>query len=89
MKTKVFIENFKGHDLFAIYEVDENDNKSKPTPYISFGVTKAIAITTHKSELEQFVKERMKTNIRANIDMTKLSPEEQNALQELMSKALK
>lgn len=89
MKTKVFIEQFKGHDMFAVYEVDEQDNKVKPTPYISFGATKAIALACHKDELEQFVKDRMKTNIKANIDMSKLSPEEQSALQELMSKASK
>ncbi len=87
MKTKVFIEQFKGHDMFAVYEVDEQDNKVKPTPYISFGATKAIALATHKDELEQFVKERMKTNIKTNVDLSKLSPEEQSAFQDLLSKA--
>ena len=87
MKTKVFIENFKGHDLFAIFEVDEQDNKIKPTPYISFGASKAAAIMAHKNELEQFTKERSKTQVKATIDLSKLSPEEQQAMQDLLEKA--
>ena len=87
MKTKVFIENFKGHDLFAIFEVDEQDNKVKPTPYVSFGASKAAAILTHKDELEKFIKERSKGQVKATIDLSKLSPEEQQAMQDLLNKA--
>lgn len=87
MKTKVFIENFKGHDLFAIFEVDEQDNKIKPTPFVSFGATKAAAIVSHKDELEQFAKARSKSQVKATIDLSKLSPEEQQAMQDLLEKA--
>ena len=87
MKTKVFIENFKGHDLFAIYEVDDNDNKLKNTPFMSFGGTKANAIVAHMKELEDFAKSKAKNSIKANIDMSKLSSEEQDAIQSILAKA--
>jgi hypothetical protein len=87
MRTKVFIETFKGHELFAIYEVDDNDNKLKQTPVISFGGTKASLIVNHIDSLKQFADKRAKNVVKANIDINKLSPEEQQALESLMSKA--
>lgn len=54
MITKVFIENFKGTKVFAVWEVDEQGKKLAPAPVISFGAKKASILMKHKAELEQF-----------------------------------
>lgn len=52
--TKVFIEDYKGNQMFSIWEVNEDGEKTKAFPIISFGKTKAEALIKHKFDLEGF-----------------------------------
>jgi len=56
-ETKVLPNEYKGHKLFAIFEVDEADEPIKQYPLISFGKKKAQAILKHLDELRDFVQE--------------------------------
>ncbi len=56
MKTKVFKDQFKGSDCFAVWPVDEAGNKVGNYPVVSFGVKKAAVIFKHLQELEDFIK---------------------------------
>lgn len=56
MKTKVFFDNFKGHLLFAVWEVDPEGNKVGQYPLFSLGAKKAIALANHLEEFKDFVK---------------------------------
>lgn len=50
--TKVFIEDFGKHKIFAVYEVDEEGEKiPDKKAVVQFGKTKALAILTHGEEL--------------------------------------
>lgn len=53
--TKVFFEEFKGSKMFAIFEVDENGEKTSQWPVVSFGKAKALEIDKHAQELQNFV----------------------------------
>lgn len=55
MKTKVFLDEFKGHKLFAVWEVDDNGNKVGQYPLFSLGAKKAIALATHLEEFKDYV----------------------------------
>lgn len=57
---KVFIEEFKGNDLFSIWEVDTEGNKTQKFPVVSFGLAKALAIVKCIEELNAFVEARKK-----------------------------
>lgn len=92
MKTKVFVEQFKGHPVFAIWEVDDAGNKLEPNkgPYMSFGAKKAyVLFNKHIADLEKFVADNQAQIATTNptIDMSKLSAEEQEALAKLLNKA--
>lgn len=54
-KTKVFYEQFNKHNLFVVYEVDEEGKKVSDKNIISFGIAKAVAIDNHIDELQAFV----------------------------------
>jgi len=81
MKTKVFIENFKGHNIFGVFEVDSQGDKLEPQkgPIVSFGVKKAAVLLSHKDDLEKFVASNQPSIPTDNpaIDISKLSPEQQ------------
>lgn len=80
MKTKVFIENFKGHNIFGIFEVDDFGNKKEPNkgPMLSFGAKKASILLSHKEDLEKFVaSNQVQSPTESGIDLSKLSPEQQ------------
>mgnify|MGYP006267739391 CR=1 FL=1 len=55
MKTKVFFDNFKGHKMFAVWEVDESSNKVGQYPLFSMGAKKAIALMYHLEEFKDYV----------------------------------
>lgn len=55
MKTKVFLDEFKGHKLFAVWEVDDNGDKVGQYPLFSLGAKKAIALATHLEEFKDYV----------------------------------
>lgn len=55
MSTAVFLEEFKGYPIFAIYKVGKNGRKIGFKPTISFGATKAKAILAHLEELKEWV----------------------------------
>jgi hypothetical protein len=57
MITKVFKDEFKGHELFAVWEVDAAGNKVGAYPMVSLGRKKAAAITGHWDEFKQFAEE--------------------------------
>jgi len=56
MKTKVFFDVFKGHNLFTVWEVDTDDQKIGQYPLLSFGVKKAIVLHHHLVELDSYIK---------------------------------
>jgi len=49
--TKVFYEVFNGHNLFVIYEVDDNGEKTSERNIVSFGKAKALELSKHSQEL--------------------------------------
>lgn len=59
--TEVFIDEFKGYPVFAIWAVDSIGNKSGGKPVVSFGLNKALAILKHLDEVEQWVNEEQET----------------------------
>jgi hypothetical protein len=54
-KLKAFEEVFKNHPILAIWEVDETGNKVGKFPVISFGRSKAEAITQLMTDIQTFV----------------------------------
>jgi hypothetical protein len=52
--TKVFIEEFKGHPIFAVWEVNGDGQKQGKAPIISFGKAKASVILEHLNLLQAF-----------------------------------
>jgi len=59
--TEVFIDEFKGYPVFAIWAVDSVGNKSGGKSVVSFGLAKALAILRHLDEVEQWVNEEQET----------------------------
>lgn len=55
--TKVFIEDFKGKRMFAVWVVDSNGLKVGEYPVISFGSKKAACIAAHLDDLKSYVLE--------------------------------
>lgn len=55
MKTKVFFDNFKGHRMFAVWEVDDQGNKVGQYPIFSLGAKKAVALSNHLEEFKDYV----------------------------------
>lgn len=53
-ETKVFMDKYKNADVFAIYEVDENDRKKYDYPVVSFGRYKAKVICDHIDDIFKF-----------------------------------
>lgn len=54
-ETKVFIDEFNGRPMFAVWEVDPAGNKAKQVPIVSFGKAKAEAILKHIDDLKDFL----------------------------------
>ncbi len=52
MQTRAFKEEYKGHPVISIWNVDDAGNKVGKVPVISFGQTKAIAILNHVADIE-------------------------------------
>lgn len=61
MKTEVEIGSFKGSPTLTIWELDEENRRSK-YPLIGFGVKKAKELLTHLEAIQQFVQSNEKTN---------------------------
>ena len=57
-KTKSFDEEWKGHKLFSVYEVDDDGKKIGEKPIVSFGKTKSIALINHVDEFKAWHKEK-------------------------------
>ena len=58
MRTKVFIESFKGNKVLSVWNVDNDTNeKIGKFPLISFGLRKAKSIVDHIDKIKEFVKE--------------------------------
>lgn len=55
MKTKVFFDLFKGHKMFAVWEVDDQGNKVGQYPIFSLGAKKAIALSNHLEQFKDYV----------------------------------
>lgn len=55
MKTKVFVERFKGAPVIGVWQVDELGNKSAEFPVVSMGIKKVEHMVNHLDELAQFV----------------------------------
>ena len=56
MKTKVFKEEYRGHKLFTVWEVDEKGEKVEKRPIVSLGRKKSDAIYKHLDEFNNFIK---------------------------------
>jgi len=54
MKTKVFLETFKGNRMFAVWEVDDQGNKVGDYPLFSLGGRKAVALMNHLEDFKDF-----------------------------------
>lgn len=54
MKTKVFFDLFKGHKLFAVWEISEDGEKVGQYPLFSMGAKKAIALANHLEEFKDY-----------------------------------
>lgn len=57
MKTKVFLEKFKGYPVFAVWQVDDSDQKLGSYPLFSLGTNKAVALLNHIDDFTAFAKE--------------------------------
>ena len=57
MKTKIFLDEFKGHRLFAVWEVNEQGEKLGSYPLFSLGAKKAIALMSHLEEFKDYAKQ--------------------------------
>lgn len=57
MKTKAFLEKFKGYPVFSVWQVDENDQKLGQYPLFSLGTSKAAALLNHIEDFTNFAKE--------------------------------
>lgn len=55
MKTKVFFDTFKGHKLFAVWEVDDQGQKVGQYPLFSLGSKKSMALANHLEEFKDYV----------------------------------
>lgn len=55
MKTKVFFDLFKGYKLFAVWEVNDDNQKIGQYPLFSLGTKKAIALANHLEEFKDYV----------------------------------
>lgn len=55
VETKVFIEEFKGNKMFAIWPVNAEGEKVGEYPAFSFGAVKASKVLKHIEELKEFV----------------------------------
>lgn len=53
-ETKVEPNDFKGNEMFTIYEYDKEGNKNF-RPLVNMGVKKAQYLVKHIKELEHFV----------------------------------
>lgn len=56
MKTKHFLDEFKGNKVFAVWEVDDQGNKVGDYPLFSMGGKKAIALMNHLEDFKDFAK---------------------------------
>ena len=83
--TKVFRDEYKGHKMFSVWEVDAQGEKSGKSPVVAFAIRKARAIATHVEELKEFVAENPGDSV-AKYDTEKLSNEEKDQLTQLLGK---
>jgi len=52
--TKIFIDTFKGHQIFAIWKVDEQGNKKGKYPLFSAGRNKLVALFEYADQALEF-----------------------------------
>ena len=76
-ETKTKIGSYKGHPLFSIVKEYEKDGEKKESAYIKFGLGKAKAILAHLEELKKFVEDNDNGNTSATVDLSELTPEQQ------------
>jgi hypothetical protein len=55
MKTKVFLDEFKGNKVFAVWEVDDQGKKVGDYPLFSLGARKALALANHLEDFKDYV----------------------------------
>lgn len=55
-QTKAFTEEFNGHPVIAIWEIDSTGKKIGRSPIISFGVRKGEAIHRHLDDILNFIR---------------------------------
>ena len=54
MKTGVFLDEFKGSKIFAVWEIDGAGNKVGQYPLFSLGTKKAVALMRHLEEFKTY-----------------------------------
>lgn len=55
MKTKIKIGEFKGKEMFQIWEVDKDGKEKAERPIINMGIKKAKYLLDNIEDLEEFV----------------------------------
>jgi len=53
MNTKLFVDEFKGFKVLAVWEVDDNGLKKGDYPIISLGRKKLRAVVDHVEEIKE------------------------------------
>lgn len=56
MKTKVFVDIFKGSKIFAVWAIDDNNQKLGQYPVFSMGAKKSTALIKHLDEFIEYAR---------------------------------
>jgi len=66
MKSKVFVESFKGSNVFSVWEVDDSDNKIGQYPLVSLGEKKATSLMRHIEDFIEYA-EKSRSNLERKV----------------------
>lgn len=61
MKTRVFLEKFKGYPMFTVWAVNDAGEKIDAYPLFSMGGKKSIALYNHLEDFKAFAKDAVIT----------------------------
>ena len=56
MKTKVKVGEFKGKEIFQLWQVDDEGNEKSERPLIAMGINKLKAIVEKIEDAKEFIK---------------------------------
>jgi len=77
MKTQIFLDTYKGHEVLGIWAIDEHGEKVGKAPIISFGLKKAKCLVKHATEIAEWVAStESEAPPKTNLNLDRLSHEE-------------